>query len=229
MKDSFEHLQSADGNYSSGTPRNILAKAYVYPDFQWSINKGYNQTNVTLQLNLSGQTNINSTVNEKRGSLNDSRNDFWISYFVFGYQPSKTNDFDGQIGGLFEGPTTGETPAIVCDCLNSSVCPSGRTACSTVPQGGVGTVIYLETSRDFTKFWSSPPSPLTSKMLNEVQTTTSHELGHQFGLKGDIASREFKIMDYVNPISDPTGIVDVEFHPEHVNLIRRRIKSPGQV
>jgi hypothetical protein len=47
-----------------------------------------------------------------------------------------------------------------------------------------------------------------------------HEIGHQFGLRGDSLGAVWGIM---NSIPEP-----LSFHPEHINMLRWRVKSPGQ-
>ena len=57
-----------------------------------------------------------------------------------------------------------------------------------------------------------------------AENVMPHELGHQFGLLGDQPGSMFFIMDYPNT-SSPSR---VQFHPEHINIMRRRVKSPGR-
>lgn len=59
-----------------------------------------------------------------------------------------------------------------------------------------------------------------------MKLTVPHELGHQFGLLGDQKRTTFKIMDYSNYIGNVVN--EESFHPEHINIMRRRVKSPGE-
>ncbi len=225
--DSLKHLLPDDGNYSDNTPRNILGGAYIRPTYTWA--SQYNN-NVPFDLNVEdSETQSNGStalVDANRGSQNSERDDFWVAYIIFSYQPGLANDLDN----FTEAATLGLTPAFTCDCYSSPCIRSINSAnlCgSASPRGGIGSFVYLEVSQDTRKFWLNPPSPLTSKIFNEVETTVPHELGHQLGLKGDEPSTVFKIMDYQDP-QNTSGNVDVGFHPEHINILRKRIKSPGQ-
>lgn len=71
-----------------------------------------------------------------------------------------------------------------------------------VPEGSQGSIIFLETMKD----------------VGGVRYDTApHEIGHQFGLKGDVPN--LGIMSYGT---------DTFFVPQHLNVFRWRIKSPGQ-
>lgn len=226
--DSLKHLLSEDGNYADNTPRNILGSAYIRPTYTWA--SQYNN-NVPFDLNTEdSETQPNgatSLVEANRGSKNSERDDFWVAYIIFSYQPGVAEDLDNN---FTEMAKLGVTPAVVCDCY-SSPCPRSivpQNLCgNTLPRGGIGSFIYLETSQDSRKLWLNPPSPYTPKTFNESETTVPHELGHQLGLLGDQEDALFKIMDYQDPRLT-SGNVEVAFHPEHINILRRRIKSPGQ-
>lgn len=73
---------------------------------------------------------------------------------------------------------------------------------ATVPKGSEGSILFLETVRD-----SGGLLPIVS---------APHEVGHQFGLKGDATG--FGLMSV-----EGTTFVD-----RHLNVLRWRVKSPGQ-
>jgi hypothetical protein len=228
FSESFKHLQSTDGNYSDNTPQNILGDAYIRPIRTWALQY---DNNMPFDLNVEdseASANLNtSLINANRGSKNDEDDDFWISYIIIGYQPGLTKDFDN---GLTESPTVGVTPAFTCDCLVNSTCPrmANSNLCSgIVPKGGQGSIVLVETSKDYRTAWLNPPLPYMPKVFNEAETTVPHELGHQLGLLGDQISTDFKIMDYQDPISS-SGNVEVKFNSQHINILRSRIKSPGK-
>jgi hypothetical protein len=52
-------------------------------------------------------------------------------------------------------------------------------------------------------------------------TAIPHEVGHQFGIKGDGYSTQWGIMGYGQN-------VDYQFHPQHINIMRWRQHSPGK-
>jgi hypothetical protein len=83
----------------------------------------------------------------------------------------------------------------------------GIATCAAVPRGGEGALVYLETSRDVD----------VNEGADARIRVTPHEVGHQFGLKGDVAN--FGIMSDSGPL---------EFVATHINIFRCRVKSSGQ-
>lgn len=83
-------------------------------------------------------------------------------------------------------------------------------------------MIYEEAIQDREKA-NTPPANFPIK---DTEIVAPHELGHQFGFFGDQPSLLFGIMDYPN--NNMSTSSRVQFHPEHINIIRRRVKSPGQ-
>lgn len=221
---SLRHLSSEDGNYADGTTKNVLAEAYVSPEYSWA--SQYNN-NIPLDLNVENSEESSNTptalINANRGSKNSESDDFWVAYLIFAYQPGLSEDLDSNFN---ENPVVGKTPNISCDCYSSSNCPRPANNCTSLPLGGPGSLVFLETSQDYRKIWLNPPSPFPVKVFNEMETTVPHELGHQLGLRGDEVSTLFKIMDYQHPQTS-SGNVVVGFHPHHINILRSRIKSPG--
>lgn len=230
----FKYLSPEDGAYTDGRPKNVLGTAYVRPEYSWA--KPYDQSNVPFNLNVVHDSRtLSALFDVQRGSKNDERNDFWIAYFILGYQGPQSEDFDGGTEQSLEAGTLGVGFNAVCDCYQSSVCPTDGRLCQlngnpVFPNGGQGSVVYLEVVQDYTNFFANPMlwgSPLPARTLNEKAITPAHELGHQFGLNGDQIRTTFMIMDYTDYGQngpDPT----ISYNQEHINIIRRRVKSPGQ-
>ena len=85
-----------------------------------------------------------------------------------------------------------------CDCRDTG--GSGN-----VPRGSIGSLVFVEVLRD------------RSDPVANADTAT-HELGHQFGLLGDAPAVDQGIMNGRS----------FEFIPAHINMLRWRVKSPGQ-
>lgn len=233
----FKLLQDADGlDSQTQEPKNVYAAAYIRPDYSWSANKTtpagkpYNDTNVPFEKNLESTAGDlyrimygNAQYTSPRDSDSDGKNDFWVAYFIISYQAHKTGDMDP----VFELPNSWEGVALAftADCLNSSTCPSPTpgtnppVTTTTVPQGGFGAFIFMETLRDYTAKW-------TGQSIDE-RLTAPHELGHIFGLDGDEYGTLWKIMDYPRYGGTPPETYSLEFHPEHLKILRSRVKSPG--
>lgn len=244
LPDSFKYLSTDDGNYPDGKPKNVYASAYIKPEYNWAQNvANYNQTNLTFELNVEFGIN-NSTlinvVNRDRNSTNDERDDFWIAYVLTGYQGPVLNDFDGlnSTGTANETALQGAAPNIFlvgseipsCDCYQSSNCPAGGIVCNLpngtpkLPRGALGSIIFQEVNQDLKRYFAVFQSP--ARPFDDIELTIPHEIGHQFGLLGDQKRSIFKIMDYSDYLNNVVN--DVAFHQEHINIMRRRIKSPGQ-
>jgi hypothetical protein len=171
------------------------------------------------------------TLNAHRDSKNDEKPEFWIAYFLLGYQGNEGEDADGDdaVLGISKRLLT-STP--YCDCYQSATsCPSivagtpAPVSCSILPTGSFGTIIYQEVQQDFHRTWL-----LAGRTFDRIAKTGPHELGHQFGLNGDQFRPTFKIMDYSEYTTSTASTVINEFalHAEHINIIRRRTKSPGE-
>lgn len=228
--DTRYYISDTDGRYLDNTPRNILGSAYIMPEYAWA--SPFNQTNVTFNTNvnytLSNNTAAATLINQNRGSAGIERDDFWVAYILLGYQGPLTDDLDGNSGTQFEDGHLGIMPqlSLPCDCVSSTTCPPSGSTCAVVPQGGQGAIIFQEVVRDTVYFYQNVFTP--SKTVTVVRTAAAHELAHQFGLQGDDVGIVFKLMDY--PDFNLPGVTgpSIEFHPEHINILRRRIKSPGQ-
>jgi hypothetical protein len=242
------NLSNADGNNADLSPRNVYASAYVMPEYGWAQTAGYNQTNLTFDANVSSdQTNTDelyAALTANRGSANVEHAEFWVAYFLIGYQGNEDEDGDGcsinpatndcatdtSMNILPEGAVPGiakRTLASVspCDCLSSTTCPAAMPqrnapiACTAVPTGSFGALIFQEVQQDVFRSWLL----LQSVSVNQIPTTAPHELGHQFGLAGDQKQVTFGLMDY----SALPSANAMALHPEHIKLIRSRVNALG--
>ncbi len=216
----------------------IYQSSYIVTD-RMALNL-YNQTNLQFDLNIdtTGSTTdeLHLALNNNRGSVNSEKDDFWVAYFLIGYQGKENEDADGD--GSNPGISRREPNTDpLCDCVRevNDVAPCSGLTCPLetvggvvkpkLPAGAFGSAIYQEVQQDTHRSW------LLAQNYNyqNIRTTLPHELGHQFGLKGDIVRSTFQIMDYDTldtlgrPVSNIFGL-----NPEHINLIRRRTKSPGK-
>lgn len=252
LPDSLRYLSIEDGVYPDGKPKNVYANAYILPEYDWAQNvANFNQTNLQFNLNVEQGNNGNNyiqVINRDRGSASSERDDFWVAYVLLGYQGPELEDFDGIHPVPSPIPSPSPTPANenalqgigvrqtlstelgTCDCYNSSVCPTNATTCTlqngaiVSPKGAMGSIVFQEINQDLTRYFAIAPLSFR-RDIEEIRITLPHEIGHQFGLLGDQKRPLFSLMDY----SDyPNNIVNsVSIHPEHVNIMRRRIKSPG--
>ncbi len=239
FQDSLSLMAEADARNE-----NVFADAYIMPEYGWAISSGMSQNNIVFDLNIeSDETSIDEAsqiISANRNSATFESPQFWIVYLMFGYQGPLDKDADGCVfdfntqqcvsSGEMQGSQSGITKGVVppnsigvCDCYLSSTCPMTTIppiTCSTMPYGGAGSIVYLESQSDVVRTW------LTSgHIVNEIATTAPHEIGHQFGLGGDAVRSTFHIMDYSSP---PSSINARRLHPEHINIMRRRTNSPGQ-
>ena len=198
--DNFKHIQNADGLYSDGTPKNVYAPSYIRPEYDWSKNN-YNQDNIPFLLNINENENdLLPVIDQHRGSRNSESDNFWVAYILIAYQGNKAEDGDGDI----------HTPGIARNGFTSDVVNDSQS----VPAGCDGAIFFIEVASDRERQGNPSDRP--------VLTTIAHEIGHQFGILGDQANSQ-KIMGYY-----PNGPVQFEFIPDHLNLMRWRIPSPGK-
>ena len=244
LPDSLIYLSDESQTCSNGTPQNMYAPAYIKPEYDWAQNvANFNQTNLQFELNVEYGTNNATVINvidRNRNSKNTEKDDFWIGYVLLGYQGPLLEDSDGiSPNGGNEKALQGASPNIwmssseipSCDCYMSNVCPSGGVVCNLngtpiLPRGSFGSVIFQEVNQDLKTYFLLLQTPYTARTIEDIKLTIPHEIGHQFGLLGDQKRPTFKIMDYSDYIGNVVN--DEFFHPEHINIMRRRIKSPGQ-
>jgi hypothetical protein len=234
-------LQDLDGlDPQTGEPKNVFASVYIRPEYTWAANKTtptgkpYNDTNVSFDANIEeielnrviyGDTNFITP----RDSNSDEKDDFWVSYLLISYQGPSPKDLDpiNELGQSWQGVAPSY---FVADCLNSSVCPmvdptdpdqTPYITTTRVPEGGEGALVFVETLRDYASKWV-----VEGKMDEKI--TAAHELAHTFGVKGDRAGILWKIMGYPRYNLVPPEIAPLSFHPEHIKILRSRVKSPGK-
>jgi hypothetical protein len=151
---------------SDSSQLNRFAIAYIRPDYDWAMQ--FKDTNATFNLNVPDVgTAITQSVNEKRNSNNLESDDFWVAYLLFSYQGSLTEDFDPSSDSANTGIGT---PTLLTD-------GSATGGSVSIPSGSDGSLIFLETGRDF--------DLLFDEITPVRKTIVPHEIGHQFGLKGD--------------------------------------------
>ncbi|MBI1829306.1 MAG: hypothetical protein HYR87_07530 [Thaumarchaeota archaeon] len=200
---------------SDDVTKNIYAAAFIQPEYSWAEMKGYNQSNLPFVLNVDESDTFSKHTEPNRNSKGSERNAFWITYIKFGYQIGITLDENGQVD-----PNSGDNDpdslnAVIAGTPQFSVADSISSDPSNppvVPIGGNGSLIYLEVSIDAAK---------EHKDVTETNTPTPHEMGHQFGLKGDNAAKGIMSTGYIAPVIR-------HFILEHINILRWRAKSPGQ-
>jgi hypothetical protein len=188
--------------------KNVFAAAYIEPVYDGG--GGPHNGTVPFLLNLPDDSAVKSKyVNDYRGSKGNESDNFWVAYVVFAYQFANREDNDPQ----GERTVTGG--------ISDSF---GRAddLSAGVPRGGNGSIIFLETLRDGDADPRSKWNPPTGEKLWFTKGTIPHEVGHQFGLKGDDRKNQFGIMSYL------VRQQDLKFFPKHINILRSRVKSPGQ-
>jgi hypothetical protein len=211
FEETFSRLRPSDI-----AAENPFAAAYIVPDYSWAAQQpGMNDMNVPFEINVQDDR---LTVDYNRDTMNmDSRtiekDDFWIGYLLIGYQES-----DLPMLGLnrdadpYDLTNPNDVPFFgVAPCDNSQEDLVDTTASSYgVHKGCIGALLLIETMRDANTLLSS------SQLMTNV---APHELGHQFGIRGDKCN--FGIMS-------PTTCDNSEFIPQHINIMRWRVSSPGE-
>jgi hypothetical protein len=181
--------------------QNIFAAAYIRPTYDGGGTATNDTSNVAFQLNVANiAANVNSQLNLGRNGAGNERDDFWVVYLQIGYQGDLAQDIDSSTE-----PATGGVTTVLAstDTVTSS---------AGVPQGGEGSLVFMEASRD---------GDLTLGLGDDLKVRSApHEVGHQFGLRGDTSG--FGVMSQSGS-GEPLRVVD-----QHLNLLRWRIKSPGQ-
>ncbi|HMJ08550.1 MAG TPA: hypothetical protein VK468_06075, partial [Pyrinomonadaceae bacterium] len=183
--------------------RNVFASAYMKPVYDGGGSIANNSTSISFVLNLiEGDTPGQLSLGRNSG-INEA-DSFWVVYFQIAYQPETAFDRDPDTDRdlIVVQPTLGVTPA-------TSLVDVVPSNCSNLPIGGHGSLVFEEVIRD----------EFNLSGIKDNGLTAPHELGHQLGIFGDGAGQ--KIM---SSALDPEPV----FIPEHLNLLRCRVKSPGQ-
>lgn len=184
---------------SSLPSENIFAHAYIQPDYFWAELSSHNQTNVAFKLNIADNISAIDTQLDGSWSSGTLESDgFWIVAIQLGYQHASDQDCDPNDEGCAPGVTLAYDTAV--NTVNNS---------NEVPIGGDGSLIYIEVQRD----------GAVNKGNDRRAATVPHEIGHQMGLFGDNSSG-LGVMSY-GP-HEPKIFV-----PQHINVLRWRVKSPG--
>ena len=211
--ETFSRLQVGTHLDPNPLDRNRYAAAYIEPEYTWAeAQTGMNDSDVQFQLNVDftppNYDNERSIINARRDSSGLENDEFWIGYILIAYQPD--NAYQDLLGNVVvldgdpNNPVVGGTapPISYMTAWTDSVADF-----TTVTGGSIGALIYIESMRDQDSFDGG-----------DFRTQTApHELGHQFGLRGDLPG--FGIMSAGEPLY---------FVPAHINLMRWRISSPGQ-
>ncbi|MDQ3798462.1 MAG: hypothetical protein M3384_03335 [Acidobacteriota bacterium] len=198
LSDTLSRIQS-----SLNSSQNMFADAYVLPVQNGGGSASNNNDDIPFNLNVE-DSEVLLQIGQGRDSNSNEADDYWVAYIQIGYQPGIDKDADPNFATVADtGDVGGNTPAL-----------TGNIASSTipVPLGGQGSLIYIETISDY----------IRSQQITERGLTVVHELGHQFGIEGH------RTNDGV--MKKAIGLVqtaDEKFVPDHINMIRWRIKSPG--
>ena len=84
-----------------------------------------------------------------------------------------------------------------------------------MPEGSYGAFVFIEGMQDEIR-------STNNQTRHNWLMAIPHEIGHQFGIQGDGVNTGWGIMSY------GTGVRS-DFHPEHINLMRWRVSSPGKL
>lgn len=161
LSDSFNLLQDDDDKDCSDLRCNVLAEAYIRPAYGWA-SQYASDTPFVLNVDDSDADIVEDQIETGISTNTVERNDFWVAYVQIAYQPLSSVDCDpNQEGEQISGCSGGVTPA------EGNV--DSVTSSSTVPVGGEGSLVFIETVRDF------------HLGRNRVRArTVPHEIGHQF-------------------------------------------------
>jgi len=158
----------------------------------------HNDQTVPFLLNIAGDDNFVNAYEANRGSKNNETDQFWVVYVVSAFQPETYITFTDGTA-LGDGDSASEG-------LTRGIV-IGATSNTALARGGNGALIFRECVRD---------SGINNALYQRV---VAHEVGHQFGL----AHATSLMSSSVNNADS-----DDVFEDRHVNLIRSRVKSPGQ-
>jgi hypothetical protein len=180
---------------------NVYAPAYLRPRYDGGGNLAFNGS-VPFALNIPTESRASSSftpqleLGQNSTTPGIESDGFWVVYLQLAYQGGVTEDVDPDNESIIVGITD----------LDEATASNDATSEASVPRGGQGSLVFLESARDADR--RARPAP--------------HEVGHQFGLKGD----GYLYRDRTDfGIMNPTG--PLAFIPSHLNVLRWRVKSPG--
>lgn len=223
LSDTLSLLQTSD-NVSS----NPFAEAYIIPEYDWAIEAEFNQTNIPFESHYprtdEGLLELEK-VNKYRDSKNSTagvyeRDDFWVGYLLIAYQSVSGFEYDPSYYPPLDLTRGFQVVGGVAPAINREIdVVDGTIDSRGVPRGSLGAIIYIESMRDMD---SSPNLAPDRINFNSRIQVAPHEIGHQFGLKGDSNDPYAGVMANL-------GITNsFHFNSGHINLMRWRIKSPGE-
>lgn len=211
---------------SDDREQNIYAAAFLRPTydgggdlsnnnedidkFSWNVDLALGSFEIT---SLLGELNMPPPA--YRQSQSNETDNYWVVYCLLSYQGALEfdNDPDNEltIGGFTNAPLLGN------EVSNAE----------SVPEGGHGSLLFLEAMTDHDVSMLRNPGNHDDadegSAFDYKARTAPQEIGHQFGLLGDIeianAVQDFGVMD---PVHTPV------FVRQHLNILRWRVKSPGQ-
>lgn len=197
-EDVVEHSATFSLMQENDSPsQNVFAPAYIMPKYDGGGNASNNSGSTLFVLKvLNLDIAVLTQIQQDRQSDGAESDDFWVVYVKVAYQHSRELDRDPDLEGSPD-------PNWV---LGVAFTPEAADSVSqfvNYPRGGEGSLIYLETIRD-------EGAPLLDARV------PPHEVGHQFGLKGDRPG--FGIM----------SVATSAFVETHLNVLRWRVKSPGR-
>ncbi len=198
---------------------NTFAKTYLMPIFDGGGILGSNKDDFPYIRNLGDSKNPDpipgkseedwQEILDSRQSANLEKDNYWVSHLMGGHQTNMASDADPN----FEGGTYGITDTY--NFIFSS---------TDVVKGGNTSVIFRESWIEY--------------KTREQSWIITHEIGHQFGLSHGlikINSPEIEEANKNNPnhnmgimVAAPIFNGSNDFIPRYQNIIRSRIKSPGQ-
>jgi hypothetical protein len=193
--DTFSLMQNSDD-----PTKNVYAPAYIRPVYDGAGASGNNnnQSNEIFSLNLPSIPVLLETQLASQNSENNENDAYWVAYVQLCYQGDENKDSDTNSEPALAGITSTVGPAV--DLISSSAALEGAFSS--------GSLVYLETMRD-----------VAVQLSNDARKrTVPHEVGHQFGIKGDNTSPMFSF-----------GIMadgEPKFVPMHLSLLRWRVHSP---
>jgi hypothetical protein len=199
LADTFAKIQE-----SVDEAQNIFAPAYVMPIRDGGGNPSYDNSDIFFNLNVV-ETSVAGQINLGRESDSNEADDFWVVYIQIAYQGSSNRSHDPNFA-------QNEDDTDVAGQTSVSGVTNSVTSSAGVPRGGLGSLIYVETLTDYFRY----------RQVNERGLVVAHEIGHQFGIAGHRPTDAV-----MKPSVSSVQSTEEKLVPDHINIIRWRVKSPG--